>query len=295
MRASCFLLIVFDRSWAIRGAGANFGCLTEFVFHLHPIRTTIWGFNLYPSTNFEQSMNICRAYQRHMDSAPPEVATALSFMMVKGQPHLSVTPIYNGNGSVEDGMKLLYGARNIKETMGLEIPKKMVDTVRSDTYVNLQKALDSGSPAGTCWYGKNVFVSTLDDKLFEHLLRTFPETPSELNSAAILPMGRKMSEKAVSSTAYPHRSAKYWVFIWCVYSNRADKPRIRDWSRKMVDGCSHNKVGAFVNQYEQASEDWDVWGPNRNRLLELKGRYDPENCFSATISLGGEKSSKSAL
>ncbi|KAI9006788.1 hypothetical protein DFJ74DRAFT_624977 [Hyaloraphidium curvatum] len=279
--------------WAIRGAGANFGCLVEFVFRLHPIKTTVYGFNLYralPDKDFEHSMNVCRAYKRHIEESPVEVATAISFALVPPSmaPHISVTPIYNGNGTPEEGLAALKRIRTIKQDMGLEVGKKIVDNVRPSTYVQLQKVLDSGSPAGTCWYGKNVFVHSLDDRTFSHILRSFPLTPTPLNSVAILPMGGKMGLPSVSDTAYPHRAAKYWVFVWCVYERPEDKARVREWARGVVDGCAHARVGAFVNQYEQSSEDWEVWGPNKDRLVGLKREYDPGNVFSATISLGGE-------
>lgn len=280
-----------DLLFAIRGAGANFGCVTEFVFKLHPITTTVYGGILYPAEEKDMARNleVCRGYKAHMDTAPNEVSSVLSFAYSpppKIKPMLSVIPIYNGNGTKEEAFELLRPIREM-ESRGFNVGPHMLSVLHRRKYSQLQSSLDAGSPAGTCWYGKNVFVDRLDDAIFEHLLKTFREIPVSTCSIAVLPTGGKVGERKVHETAYPHRTSKYWIFVWCVYTEPSLKPAIRTWGNKVIAGCAHAKVGAFANQYEQASEGYEVWGANRERLLELKRKWDPDNVFSATISLGG--------
>ena len=78
-----------DLFWALRGGGGNFGIVTSFLFHLHPVDTVFGGPTFWP---IEQSPEVLKAYQQFIAEAPEEVGGFFAFLVVPPAPTFPAEP-----------------------------------------------------------------------------------------------------------------------------------------------------------------------------------------------------------
>lgn len=85
-----------DLFWAIRGAGSNFGVITEFVLKFHPQRETVWGGAIFFAP--PQLESLVEAVEEWLSQADPE-KEAVIFGFTKtpdGIPVIWFNPFFNG-------------------------------------------------------------------------------------------------------------------------------------------------------------------------------------------------------
>ena len=85
-----------------------------------------------------------------------------------------------------------------------------------------------------------------------------------------------------TATAYPHRQPGYNVIVASQWTERDETERGIAWARDTFAALSpYMSHRAYVNY--MAVDDADrvrhAYGPNYERLVELKRRYDPGNLF----------------
>ena len=51
-----------DLFWALRGGGGNFGIVTSFEFQLHPVKTVVAGFIVFPVSKTRDLLRFYRDY-----------------------------------------------------------------------------------------------------------------------------------------------------------------------------------------------------------------------------------------
>ena len=90
-------------------------------------------------------------------------------------------------------------------------------------------------------------------------------------------MGRVPAE----ATAYPHRDAEYVMNVHTRWRDPAMDATCKTWARTFYDAMSaYATGGAYVNFIsERDGEEATAYGPNYDRLIALKRKYDPDNRF----------------
>jgi len=84
-----------DLFWALRGGGGNFGIVTSFCYHLHPVGpTVIGGAIMYAYSDAEQVLRRFRDFSR---SAVPDVLTVFACLIYDGgKPVVAIAACYSG-------------------------------------------------------------------------------------------------------------------------------------------------------------------------------------------------------
>jgi FAD/FMN-containing dehydrogenase len=96
------------------------------------------------------------------------------------------------------------------------------------------------------------------------------------------PWGGAYNRVAADATAFPHRDARCLLKHAAVVAPGEDPGPARAWiDRAWEITHPHGTGGAYVNFPEDGLDPWapEYLGGNRERLLELKRRYDPERVF----------------
>jgi FAD/FMN-containing dehydrogenase len=94
-----------------------------------------------------------------------------------------------------------------------------------------------------------------------------------------------MNRADATSTAFPHRDARYQAVISGVWDDPADDEQGRAWTRDLYTAIEpYGKTGSFLNFIDVDGSDRQEriragYGRNWNRLVEVKRRYDPDNVF----------------
>ncbi|KAI0316003.1 FAD-binding domain-containing protein [Amylostereum chailletii] len=140
-----------DLFWGIRGGGANFGVVTEFVYQLHPQRPTVYaGVLVFPPPTLDALIPIVE--KKSSDGLDPkETFMLVASKLPNGMPGLLLLLFWNG--SEEEGrahFKPFFDLRPIMD-MSKEMPYEIVNTL-----------LDHENPVGSNYYLKSVSQPRID-------------------------------------------------------------------------------------------------------------------------------------
>ncbi len=123
-----------DLFWGMRGAGGNFGIVTEFEFRLNPLGLIVLAGPIY--WLMEQSPNVLRFYRDRIAEAPDELTTIVVHRMVPVLPFipselhgkLVVSVVCCYAGPVEEGEKVVRPLRSFgSPVLDLCVPKPFID------------------------------------------------------------------------------------------------------------------------------------------------------------------------
>src|SRR6202048_2785697 len=92
-----------DLFWGLRGGGGNFGIVTAFLFHAHPVSTVLGGFIVHAR---DQAAAVFRYYRDFMASAPEELTAYAGLISTpEGMRAVAVMACYCGD--LAEGERLL--------------------------------------------------------------------------------------------------------------------------------------------------------------------------------------------
>jgi FAD/FMN-containing dehydrogenase len=158
------------------------------------------------------------------------------------------------------------------------IGKPAVDGVVVQDYKVLQTHEDATVAHGIRSYAKNAMVGEFSQGLVDDLIDSFIEDPR----AALFThtCGGAVGDAGSTDTAFPHRDvATMFVFFtgWMDPAQDAEgKQLCRDW---------HAALEKYsLGYYDNIEQDGDArvarnFGPNYERLRQVKAQYDPGNQF----------------
>jgi FAD/FMN-containing dehydrogenase len=143
--------------------------------------------------------------------------------------------------------------------------------------------LDAGYPAGALNYWLSSFTRGLSDELIDIAVTRFAAVPSPMSAILLEHFHGAVTRVGASETAVPHREEGWNLLLPSVWTDPADTEANIGWTRGTFAAMRrHFGAGRWLN-YLGDDQTGDAvraaYGPNYERLREVKARYDPENVF----------------
>jgi hypothetical protein len=265
-----------DLFWGIRGGGGNFGVVTSFEYHLHPVDLVLAGGLSYP---LSVAPRVLRFYDDFVKAAPDELSTAASLALTPtGEPTVSIAICYCG--PIDEGERVLQPLRTFQSSVD--------DGIQPMPYTVLQSARDEGFPSGQRHYWKSGWLRDVTDAAIETLMQFVPQMPSSASGVGLQQMHGAASRVAPSATAFAHRAAQHDFLIGSQWSDATDSDRNVEWTRALFEAMQpHLEESVYVNNLgdEGAGRVRAAYGQNHSRLAAVKRTYDPDNLFRANQNI----------
>jgi hypothetical protein len=262
-----------DLFWAIRGGGGNFGVVTWFEYRAYPLTTVLGGPILHP---LQAAPDVFRNYRDLSADVPDELTTAAPFLHAP-----------DGSGAKLCGTALCHVGDDHDQAEAdmrpfREIGTPAADMVERMPYPVLNTALDPVFPAGTLVYWKSAFLSELSDEAVEVIVDAFERSPTDMCVLLIEQIHGAVTRVSPTATAFPHRDPGYSFLIMSQWTDPGQTDTGIAWARETFDAMRpHMADRSYVNYFSADDDDRirQAYGPNYDRLVELKRRYDPKNLF----------------
>jgi FAD/FMN-containing dehydrogenase len=277
-----------DLFWAVRGAGSNFGVVTSFEFQAHPVGPMVMvGAIFYP---LDQARQVLRAWRDYMATAPDELSSlALCWSVPPGEPFpaerhgapvLAIAGVYSG--SVEEGEPVVQPLR--------ELGEPLVDLSGPWPWLGLQSGFDPLFPKGGLYYWKSRAVAELTDAAIDDIADWGARRPSPLTDITVWHHGGAMSRVPESETAYGGRDATFLVTGEVSWTDPAQSDEAIAWGREFWSAMGEHSTGGLYLNFPGFGEEKDElvragYGPNYDRLVELKQKYDRDNLFRMNLNI----------
>jgi Berberine and berberine like len=151
------------------------------------------------------------------------------------------------------------------------------------SYVQMQSLFDPFFPPGRHTYVKSSFIRNLNDEVIEVLAEYANTRPSPYSFApAIEHWHGAATRVGVTDTAFPHRENSYNFMAWSNWADSSDSEKNIQWTRDCWNAMRPYLVaGSYGNYVSDEGEAFEraAYGPNYDRLVALKNKYDPTNLF----------------
>jgi FAD/FMN-containing dehydrogenase len=262
-----------DLFWALRGGGGNFGVAVSLEYRLHPLRDIVGGIIAHP---FDAAKDVLRFYREFTASVPDELMVWAGLI---GAP--------DGSGALLAVFGICHAGDPDQAEQDiaplLEFGSPVLVQVGPMPYPVMNTLLDEGFPEGAPNYWKANFMSGLDDELLDIVIAQFEKTPSPLNAILFEHFHGAVTRVKVTDTAVPHREEGYHLVMPSVWLEPADTVANIAWTRETYDAMQPYYRDArwlnYLDDDDRADAVKNAYGPNYDRLVELKRRYDPGNVF----------------
>jgi FAD/FMN-containing dehydrogenase len=262
-----------DLFWGLRGGGGNFGVAASFTYRLHPLTDLVGGLIAHP---FEAAGDVLRFYRDVTASLSDDLSIFASLVHAPDGSGVPLAALVVGHTGSPEQAEV-----DLAPIIGFGSPA--VVQVGPMPYPVLNTMLDDGYPKGALNYWKSSFLAGLDDGLFDTLAERFAVCPSPMSAMVLEHFHGAVTRVGVTDTAVPHRDPGYDLVITSEWMDPMATDENIAWTRELYSAIEpHQAVRRYVN-YLGDDEPIDAvraaYGPNYDRLVEVKRRYDPDNVF----------------
>jgi FAD/FMN-containing dehydrogenase len=265
-----------DLFWAIRGGGGNFGIVTSFSFHCHPVATVLAGPVLY---DMDDAAEVLAWYRNFMPAAPEELGGFFAFLSIPPAPpfpeelHLRKVCGVAWTQVGEEESDALREARSFG--------KPLLDGIAPIPVPVWNTAFDELYAPGDQWYWRGEFIREIPDEAIAVHVEYGPEMPTWKSTMHLYAIDGAASRVANDATAWSYRDAKWAGVFAGVDPDPANADALRDWSRAYSDAIRpYSMGGGYVNFHmDEPDRVGGMYGANYDRLAQIKAQYDPDNVF----------------
>ena len=262
-----------DLFWALRGGGGNFGVATTFTFQLHPLRTIVGGLIAHP---IDAAPDLLRFYRDAVAGCSDDltVFAALVHAPDGSGVKLSAMVVFHTGDAAE-------AERELEPFKAWGSP--LMVEVGPMPYPVMNTLLDAAYPAGSLNYWLSSFTRGLPDELIDIAVERFAVVPSPMTAILLEHFHGAVTRVGLTETAVPHREEGWNLLLPSVWTDPADTDANIAWGRETFAAMRpHFGTGRWLNYLGDDQADDAIraaYGPNYDRLREVKRRYDPDNVF----------------
>jgi FAD/FMN-containing dehydrogenase len=138
-------------------------------------------------------------------------------------------------------------------------------------------------PSGMQWYWRADFVRDLPDAAIDAHLAVAAKAPTELSLMHLYPIDGAVRRVPADATAWNCRNATWSMVIAGIDPDTGKAGAVTSWTKEYWDAVHPFDLGGGYPNFMMGDEGEArlraTFGPNYDRLVELKRRYDPENLF----------------
>jgi FAD/FMN-containing dehydrogenase len=236
-----------DLFWALRGGGGNFGVATSLTYRLHPVASVTGGLIAHP---FDAAPELLRFYRDAVADASDDMSVFAGLVHApdgSGAKLAALVVCHTGDPETAE--------RELAPLTAFGSP--LMTQVGRLPYPVMNTLLDGGYPDGALNYWLSSFTRGLPDALIDTAVERF--------------------------AAVPHREPGWNLLIPSVWTDPAATDANIDWTRATFDALRPSfATGRWLNYLgdDQAGDAIRAaYGPDYERLREVKRRYDPHNVF----------------
>jgi FAD/FMN-containing dehydrogenase len=266
--------------WGLRGAGANFGIVTEFEFRLHPVGPIVLAGPVF--WRIEDAPEVLRFYRDWIAEAPDELMTIvihrkappLPFVPAELHGELIVGVVSCYAGPVEEGERVIAPMK--------QFGSPVLDACAPKPYVEHQAMLDPSFPHGWWYYMRACDVAELSDDVIDVTVEHTRRIQSPLTGPPIWQLGGAVARVGEDETAFNGRAAGHTFNLTGVTATEEGFDAEREWSRDFFEALEPHQTSVYVNFLMEEGEERvrAAYGDAKyDRLQALKRQYDPDNLF----------------
>ena len=269
-----------DLFWALRGGGGNFGVVTSFTYRAHPVGPMVYcGLMVHLQSD---APAVLAHWREFVATAPDELAVwavlrkapPLPFLPeeVHGQDVLILPFVWSGD--VGAGEAAIAGMSEFGNPVGTHIGPM--------PFAEFQQAFDPLLTPGARNYWKSHNFTSMTDRTIKTVLEFGSKLPSGHSEIFIAQLGGAINRVAADATAYAHRDVNFVLNVHTRWEDPSEDDKCVSWAREFFDASAADATGGvYVNFMPEDETDrtGSAFGPNMDRLIEVKEKYDPDNRF----------------
>jgi FAD binding domain-containing protein/berberine-like enzyme len=260
-----------DLFWGVRGGSGNFGIVTSLEYRLHPVGPVFGGAVFHPAA---KAREVLRFWREYAASIPDElVVQGGSLTLPDGVPAFGIAGCYCG--LVSEGEKVLRPLRSFGPPMA--------DAFGVMSYLQIQGMFESFFPPGRLVYTKSNFIRSMNDETVDALVSWVGKSPSRYTFAPFIEHWHGAATRVPpTDTAFPHRQYSWNLLAWSTWESPADSEKNIKWNRDCCEALRPFLIPSAYSNYltdEGEAVTREAYGPNYERLVALKKKYDPSNFF----------------
>jgi hypothetical protein len=238
----------------------------SFTYRAYPLSTVLGGLVAHP---LSAGREVLKFYRDVTTSLPDELTVFAAFRYAPDGSAVCAIPVYEGRAE-----------RDVRPIREFGSPVR--DAIERMPYPVVNTLIDDTVPRGALNYWKSAFLTELSDEAIEKIVGAVEQTPTKMSVIVVEHLHGAVTRIAPTATAFPHRARGFNLTLLTQWKDPAQTDECIAWTRETYAALRPDMAdGAYVN-YLDADDTARVraaYGPNYDRLRELKRHYDPRNLF----------------
>jgi FAD/FMN-containing dehydrogenase len=261
-----------DLMWALRGGGGNFGVAASLVYRLHPLSMVTGGLIAHP---IDAAGEMLRFYREAVADCSDDLTVFAGLVHAPDGSGLKLAAMVVFHTGPPDEAE-----RDLAPFKAWGAP--LMVEVGPMPYPVMNTLLDGAYPKGALNYWLSSFTTGLPDELIDSMVERFASVPSPMTAMLLEHFHGAVTRIGPTETAVPHRDEGWNLLLPSEWIDHADTDANITWTKDTYAALSeHFSGGRWLNYLGDDQDDAisSAYGPNYERLVEVKRRYDPDNVF----------------